>query len=102
MKCLSIIVIASNIYRLKTFFFLLFFFCCKVVYEIYQRFKEDWFVEVVFDDLMDWNTWFWEHRRLQPLGIICLGSDPVKVCVREREGWERERCVCLAAEFSFH
>jgi len=49
---------------------------CKVVSEIYKKYKEKWLVEVVFDDLMGWNNWFWNYRRLAPLNLICLGSDP--------------------------
>jgi len=32
---------------------------------------------LLFDDLLDWHNWFWSHRRLPPLGLICLGSDMV-------------------------
>lgn len=48
----------------------------KVTWEIYQKCKEQWLVELLYDDLMDWNTWFVEKRRLPPHHIICLGSDP--------------------------
>ncbi|ETO12373.1 hypothetical protein RFI_25004 [Reticulomyxa filosa] len=30
----------------------------------------------LFDDLLDWNNWFWNHRRCPPFNLICLGSDP--------------------------
>ena len=51
----------------------------KVVHEIYKRYGSDvlWVVELLFDDLYDWNSWFVRRRTLQPLGLICLGSDPI-------------------------
>jgi putative isomerase len=41
------------------------------VYKIYQ---EKWFLEAVFDDLMEWNDWFWTKRNLD--GLMVWGSDP--------------------------
>ena len=46
----------------------------KVVVELYRKYKEIWPIEVVFDDLLSWNNWFIQHRVLQPLGLIALGS----------------------------
>ena len=31
-------------------------------------------MELLFDDLLDWNNWFHDNRRLAPLNITCLGS----------------------------
>lgn len=45
------------------------------VRELYRKFREKWFVEYLFDDLLDWNRWFAAHRMLKN-GQICLGSDP--------------------------
>jgi len=45
------------------------------VRELYRRFREKWFVEYLFDDLLDWNRWFAANRMLKN-GWICLGSDP--------------------------
>ena len=36
--------------------------------------QQAWIVELLFDDLMDWNTWFVEERTLGPLNMTCLGS----------------------------
>ena len=33
-----------------------------------------WIIDLLFDDLLDWNTWFHEQRRLPPLNLGCLGS----------------------------
>ena len=46
----------------------------KVALEIYRKYKETWPIEVVFDDLLDWNDWFLRKRVLQPAGLIALGS----------------------------
>ena len=40
-----------------------------------MKYKEAWIVELLFDDLVDWNSWFVKARSLAPLGIICLGSE---------------------------
>jgi putative isomerase len=49
----------------------------KVMLEMYNKFKDLWIVELLFDDLLAWNTWFVEERMLGPLGIISLGSDTI-------------------------
>ena len=43
---------------------------------LYHRFGDDWFVQLLFDDVKAWLDWFWRTRRLAPLGLIALGSDP--------------------------
>eukprot|EP01137_Pigoraptor_chileana_P034797 Opistho-2@27869 len=42
---------------------------------IYNKFNDDWVVDLLFDDLFDWNTWMWQKRRAAE-GYIQLGSDP--------------------------
>ena len=50
----------------------------KILLEIHKRYPQDtWVVELLFDDLFNWSDWFWRRRRLQPIGLICLGSDPI-------------------------
>ena len=51
----------------------------RVTWEIYQKCNEAWLIELLYGDLMDWNTWFVENRCLLPHGMICLGSDPTPV-----------------------
>ncbi|MDR3145081.1 MAG: hypothetical protein LBU21_02280 [Treponema sp.] len=46
-----------------------------VVREIYRKYRETWLVEYLFEDLLTWNRWFAEHRRLAN-GQLCWGSDP--------------------------
>ncbi len=42
----------------------------------YQYNEEDmWLAELLFHDLMDWNDWVWRERKVDPLGLIVLGSD---------------------------
>jgi len=43
--------------------------------ELYRRFREKWIVEYLYDDLLEWNRWFAENRRL-PNGQLCWGSNP--------------------------
>ena len=42
---------------------------------MFKKYNETWIVELLFDDLVDWNTWFDQNRRLAPLGIGCLGAE---------------------------
>ncbi|MDR0451393.1 MAG: hypothetical protein LBH26_09035 [Treponema sp.] len=46
-----------------------------VVRELYRRYREAWFVEQLFDDLLAWNRW-WADRRMLKNGQLCWGSDP--------------------------
>ena len=49
----------------------------KVMLEMYNKFKDLWIVELLFDDLLAWNDWFVAERMLGPLGIVSLGSDTI-------------------------
>jgi hypothetical protein len=47
----------------------------KVLLDLYQRFKDDWIVELLLDNLIDWSDWQWERRRVVgPDGGSC--ADP--------------------------
>jgi hypothetical protein len=41
---------------------------------IYQKYKEVWFLEEVFADLLCWNDWFLAHRSTKN-GLLAWGSD---------------------------
>ncbi|GKX30176.1 hypothetical protein SH1V18_26560 [Vallitalea longa] len=43
--------------------------------EIYKKYNEDWIVELIFDDLLGWNTWYYENRQVKE-GILGWGSKP--------------------------
>lgn len=45
-----------------------------IVKEIYKKYKEKWFLDEVFDDLLRWNRW-WANKRDMD-GYLCWGSDP--------------------------
>jgi putative isomerase len=45
-----------------------------MVREIYRKFREQWFLEEIFDDLLRWNRYWHEHRHID--GLLCWGSDP--------------------------
>jgi neutral trehalase len=45
------------------------------VREIFRAFREKWFVEYLFDDLLAWNRWYAANRRLSN-GQLCWGSNP--------------------------
>ena len=42
---------------------------------IYERYKEKWFLEEVYENLLTWNRWFAEHRFTEN-GLLTWGSDP--------------------------
>ncbi|MHB1154445.1 MAG: MGH1-like glycoside hydrolase domain-containing protein [Eubacteriales bacterium] len=46
-----------------------------VCLEIYKKWQEKWFLRHVFDALVRWNLWFYEHRTTEE-GYLCWGSDP--------------------------
>ena len=35
----------------------------KVLLEMYRRYNESWIVELLLDDLIDWNSWFERERK---------------------------------------
>ena len=45
-----------------------------IVKEIYRKYKEKWFLDEVFDDLLQWNRWWANKRDVD--GYLCWGSDP--------------------------
>ena len=49
----------------------------KVVLELYEKFKDEWIVELLLNDLIDWHDWFHTYRLLPPLNMVCLGSNPI-------------------------
>ena len=42
--------------------------------EIYRKYREDWFVREVFDELLIWNRWWADNRDID--GYLTWGSDP--------------------------
>ena len=49
----------------------------KVLLEMYRRWgsADNWLVELLFDDLLDWSNWFLRDRLQPPLNLISLGGD---------------------------
>ena len=45
-----------------------------VVKEIFKKYKEKWFLEEVFDELLSWNRWREANRDID--GYLVYGSDP--------------------------
>ncbi len=42
---------------------------------VYKKWQEKWVIEMIFDDLVAWNDWWFEHRQIEP-GLFAWGSDP--------------------------
>lgn len=47
-----------------------------IVKEIYKMYPSNWFLELVFDSLLDWNRW-WEKDRINE-GLLSYGSTPTE------------------------
>ena len=45
-----------------------------VALSIYQRYRETWFLDEIFADLLTWNRWWPEHRLVD--GLLAWGSHP--------------------------
>ena len=41
---------------------------------LYQKYKDEWFIEEVYDELLSWNRWWEKHRDNQ--GYLSWGSGP--------------------------
>ena len=41
--------------------------------------KAAWLLEVLYEDLKDWQEWLWTSRRLPPLLLGGMGSDPCTI-----------------------
>jgi hypothetical protein len=41
---------------------------------IYNKYKEKWFLELLYDDLLSWNRWWDKNRNTD--GLLCWGSTP--------------------------
>lgn len=52
------------------------------VWNIYRRFGEKWFLELLYPRLLTWNRW-WPQAR-QTDGLLCWGSNPVRQRLGER------------------
>ncbi|MDR1518344.1 MAG: hypothetical protein LBS52_09735 [Dysgonamonadaceae bacterium] len=44
------------------------------VWNIYQKYGEKWFLELLYDDLLRWNRWWDGNRKTD--GLLCWGSTP--------------------------
>ncbi|MDR1743137.1 MAG: hypothetical protein LBR48_04875 [Dysgonamonadaceae bacterium] len=44
------------------------------VWNIYRKYGEKWFLELLYDDLLRWNRWWDANRRTD--GLLCWGSTP--------------------------
>jgi len=45
-----------------------------VVKEIYRKYREKWFLDELFDDLLRWNRWWADNRDID--GYLSYGTDP--------------------------
>jgi putative isomerase len=58
-----------------------------IVNAIYRQFREKWFLEEVYDELLTWNRWWPKHRESR--GYLCWGSEPVAHANDDAQGtWQ--------------
>lgn len=43
-------------------------------WSIYQKYKDKWFLELLYDDFLKWNRWWDKNRKTD--GLLCWGSTP--------------------------
>ena len=46
-----------------------------MIYNLYKKYGDEWLLQEVFEDLLDWNRW-WPASRASKNGLLCWGSDP--------------------------
>ena len=69
----------------------------KVLLEMYRKFDDLWLVQLLFDDLLDWNNWSMRERTMEPLDLIVPIPDTPVRCpfavkfapVTSRYSWSR-------------
>ena len=64
---------------------------------MFLKHNDSWVIELLFDDLLDWNNWFHEQRRLAPLNITCLGGPDSGTRGMQEGRWVRAvvlNCFC--------
>ena len=52
------------------------------VWNIYERYKDKWFLEMLYPRLLTWNRWWPEARQTD--GLLCWGSNPKRIRLGER------------------
>lgn len=67
------------------------------VWSIYEKYKEKWLLELVYDKLLTWNRWWDKNRNID--GLLCWGSSPYeKVTYHARESGGINELYCAALE----
>ncbi len=67
------------------------------VWSIYQKYKEKWLLELVYNELLVWNRWWDKNRNID--GLLCWGSNTYeKVTYHARESGGVNELYCAALE----
>lgn len=53
----------------------------SIILWIYKKYKEKWFLEEVYDELLSWNRWWPKNRDMK--GYLCWGSNPLSDSLRK-------------------
>lgn len=67
------------------------------VWTIYEKYREKWLLELLYDKLLTWNRWWDRNRNID--GLLCWGSTPYeKVTYHVRESGGINELYCAALE----
>lgn len=67
------------------------------LWSIYEKYKEKWLLELLYDKLLTWNRWWDKNRKIN--GLLCWGSSPYeKVTYHARESGGINELYCAALE----
>ncbi len=67
------------------------------VWTIYEKYEEQWLLELLYDKLLTWNRWWDQNRNID--GLLCWGSNPYeKVTYHARESGGVNELYCAALE----
>lgn len=53
----------------------------SIILWIYKKYKEKWFLEEVYNELLSWNRWWPKNRDMN--GYLCWGSNPLSDSLRK-------------------
>lgn len=49
-----------------------------VMLKMYGKYGDLWLVELLYNDLLDWNNWFFANRIAPPMNLVVLGGDTMQ------------------------
>ena len=63
----------------------------RTVWDIYERYGDRWFLELLYPRLLRWNLWWLENRQAE--GLLCWGSSPSNGMLHKDEPHARQQAI---------